>query len=482
MKKILFILILALLIPFSGVSQKYVGIQSLYTNINETEEIDEMDDERGNVWLTWAKNPVKWGHAFNDEWGPFSRFEPADLAEYAGNYITKIRFRLGNQAEFWANPRVRVYVGGSVTGPLDNLEWDYGTMVVDQEVPNYTLGTNTIVDLTNPVIINGTQEIWFGVVYYVGAGFPATNVDYTVPNISYVPYKSDLVYFGGYYDEFYSLTETVRTGYSWVQAAWIQDSCEDKATNLNINYNEECHAVLTWDAPASNPTAVYTIKRVDNHYIVDVLATGYPETTFIDTNNDPVKAYTWSVTASCVSGGTSEAISLLIQACPNCSPPYSINAQYINNCAAIQIDWSASAEAHSFDIKRNSKVIKTGLTEKTYTDETVSQNVYNTYTVVANCELGNTEASKTVSPCVGILEATKMGFSIVPNPAKGNIRISADYHFDKVEIINFLGQTVISQNNDSKVTDVNVSNLTNGIYFIRIISETRISVQKFVKN
>jgi hypothetical protein len=75
----------------------------------------------------------------------------------------------------------------------------------------------------------------------------------------------------------------------------------------------------------------------------------------------------------------------------------------------------------------------------------------------------------------------KTVFSIVPNPATNNIAITAKSDFSKVEIVNFLGQTVLSQSNDSKESRVDVSNLTNGIYFVRITSDNGTSVQKFVK-
>jgi len=479
MKKILFILTLALLIPFSGVAQKYEGIQSLKANINETEELDE---DR-NVWLTWAKDPVAYIHAWSaDEWGPFSRFEPADLAEYVGQYITRIRYRPSSTTnpefgptQFWANPEIRVYTGGSVSGVAGDLEFDYGTLKVSQRVSSYNLNSNNSVELTNPVLITGTEEIWFGVVYSYISGLPATNVDYTVPNASYQPNKSDLVYFGGDYDEFFSVTEIDRQNYCWVQAALVVNMCNGPS-NLQVNYNENCHAVLTWDAPSDNPGAVYTIKR-DNI----VLVNDHPSTTYTDLNNDPVKPYTWTVIAKCTTTGESFPATKQMPECVSCPAPNNLTFSHIEGCAAVQIVWTASPDVNAFDIKRNGALIATNLTEKTYKDYGFNPNATNNYIVIAKCALGNSETPGSIGPCVGINETSAIGFSIVPNPAKDNIRITADTNFNKVEVINFLGQTVITQNNDSKKADVNVSNLTNGVYFVRIISDNGTSVQKFVK-
>ncbi|MDR2970304.1 MAG: T9SS type A sorting domain-containing protein [Bacteroidales bacterium] len=78
-------------------------------------------------------------------------------------------------------------------------------------------------------------------------------------------------------------------------------------------------------------------------------------------------------------------------------------------------------------------------------------------------------------------EIVKPVFTIFPNPSTHLITVSAKTSFSKVEVCNFLGQTILSQQNDSNTAQLNVSSLSSGVYFVRIISNNGTSVKKFVK-
>ena len=82
---------------------------------------------------------------------------------------------------------------------------------------------------------------------------------------------------------------------------------------------------------------------------------------------------------------------------------------------------------------------------------------------------------------VGIDEYLQPNFTIIPNPATNQITISSATPFHLVEIINFLGQTVVSQSAEGNTATINVSNLNNGIYFVRVGFENGGSVKKLVK-
>ncbi|MCL2289787.1 MAG: choice-of-anchor J domain-containing protein [Bacteroidetes bacterium] len=103
------------------------------------------------------------------------------------------------------------------------------------------------------------------------------------------------------------------------------------------------------------------------------------------------------------------------------------------------------------------------------------------YQVEVNCVNGSTSPKTECYDYVSINEAVKTGFSIAPNPATNSITISADNNFHTIEIVSFLGQTVVAQPNAGNAATLDVSNLTNGVYFVRIISENGTSVKKFVK-
>jgi hypothetical protein len=82
---------------------------------------------------------------------------------------------------------------------------------------------------------------------------------------------------------------------------------------------------------------------------------------------------------------------------------------------------------------------------------------------------------------LGIKENAKPSFSIVPNPSSKNITITAANHFHTIEVDSFLGQTVYSQPHTGNKATLDVSNYPNGIYFVRIISDNGVCVNKFVK-
>lgn len=85
-----------------------------------------------------------------------------------------------------------------------------------------------------------------------------------------------------------------------------------------------------------------------------------------------------------------------------------------------------------------------------------------------NCNLGNAIADYD-------------NLSIYPNPAKEIITISlSNDNIRSIELIDFTGKKVLSQDMDieTKTNSIDVSSLANGIYFIKIKSETNTTVTK----
>jgi hypothetical protein len=135
-----------------------------------------------------------------------------------------------------------------------------------------------------------------------------------------------------------------------------------------------------------------------------------------------------------------------------------------------------------YDIYRDGKLLIDGHKENSYSDKGIEVGSHS-WMVKVNCTIGGLSVPvvKSGSCQVGVNEVVVNGFSILPNPATSKITIKADNNFNKAEIVNFLGQVVVSQNNSTETTEIDVSNLTNGVYFVRIISDNGTSVQKFVK-
>ena len=485
MKKILFILSLAILIPFIGNSQKYHGVQSL--RAESSDEVVTTDDAvAAGKWLSWTTYSGSWCQKFNnsEKYGPFLRFAVEDLTDYVCQKITKIRYKIANAQSvptiMYANPKVQIYMGGSVDfSDPDNPEYNPGNLIIEKVVDSYVLSQFNNIELATPITIPANKELWFGVIYYPEDGYPMLTIDYEKPAqlATCHPYKSDLVYFEDE-DMWLSMTELESANpISWVQGVWLEiEALCATATDLKAEYNDVCVAVLNWNAPADNPNAEYHIFR-DN---VKLTTNGpIQATTYTDDKLDITKIHTWEVKVVCTGCGLSEAASVNLPVCVSCPAPTNFVAQYINNCEAVELKWNSTGE--KFNVWRDGEKIASEIVEKTYIYAESASDKPHTWKVETVCELVNPlpSATQTVSKCVGINE-NEIIFSIVPNPATDKITITSATTINSIEVINFLGQTVISQMAGT-TNEVDIANLTNGVYFVRVVAENGTSVQKFVK-
>ena len=70
--------------------------------------------------------------------------------------------------------------------------------------------------------------------------------------------------------------------------------------------------------------------------------------------------------------------------------------------------------------------------------------------------------------------------NVYPNPATNVINVSAQ-GFEQYQLVNMLGQTVISNNLVNGNAQINVSELSNGVYFVRLINGSEVETVKVIK-
>lgn len=102
----------------------------------------------------------------------------------------------------------------------------------------------------------------------------------------------------------------------------------------------------------------------------------------------------------------------------------------------------------------------------------ITNTVFNTVVdVIPNCFLNVSENSN------------NFNFTIYPNPANDNITVfsNSNVNIGKIEILNLSGQIIQSISANSKSTTIDISSLSNGLYFIRVSAENGNSIYKFVK-
>jgi hypothetical protein len=68
-------------------------------------------------------------------------------------------------------------------------------------------------------------------------------------------------------------------------------------------------------------------------------------------------------------------------------------------------------------------------------------------------------------------------YRIYPNPVSNVLRITSKERLDYIKILNALGREVLS----SYENEIHVSNLSSGLYFVKIVSGQKEAIEKIVK-
>lgn len=90
------------------------------------------------------------------------------------------------------------------------------------------------------------------------------------------------------------------------------------------------------------------------------------------------------------------------------------------------------------------------------------------------------EFSITEKP-LSVQDLAQFGFTIYPNPAKDVINLNAQAPIEKVEVFNLLGQQVLTTHINKTSSQINVSNLTDGVYLMKTYINGVTGTYKFVK-
>ena len=88
----------------------------------------------------------------------------------------------------------------------------------------------------------------------------------------------------------------------------------------------------------------------------------------------------------------------------------------------------------------------------------------------------------TVDGILGVNDQSIEGLVIYPNPATNVLNLDAATPISNVEIVNVLGQVLISKSSNATISNIDVSALSTGNYFIKVTSENNTKVLQFLKN
>ena len=116
----------------------------------------------------------------------------------------------------------------------------------------------------------------------------------------------------------------------------------------------------------------------------------------------------------------------------------------------------------------------------------VSPSATTIYTVTGTdangCEKSTTVSQNVVS-CTGIGEQTALsGIHVYPNPTSGELSIASNNTLNKtIEVIDVTGKVISVSNSSLEVVKLNIKDLANGIYYVKIQSNNAVEVIKVVK-
>ena len=145
----------------------------------------------------------------------------------------------------------------------------------------------------------------------------------------------------------------------------------------------------------------------------------------------------------------------------------------------VTLNWDAPAEVESFIIKRNDETIAT-VTEHTYSEYVAEGGNYK-YSVFA--QIGD-QISKPESVMVqvtydGAEEVQETNFRVYPNPTNGVLNIAAGDSCFEYSLFNGMGQ-VVAKGTAQGTQQLNISDMTKGVYFLRLTSGNQVNTQKVV--
>lgn len=165
---------------------------------------------------------------------------------------------------------------------------------------------------------------------------------------------------------------------------------------------------------------------------------------------------------------------------------FSLAMQGQNDCVTLTVTPSKAKAAASYNVYRNGTLVGENVTATTFTDNLPADaSGEYCYTVSAICTNGveGEQSEDGENNCVnttGIESVIANSLVVYPNPTSSVLNISADGKFTNYEVVNLLGQVVISSEVSNSTFQVNTTSLNSGVYFIRLSGEGFTVTKKFV--
>ena len=303
-------------------------------------------------------------------------------------------------------------------------------------------------------------------------------------------YRAFITYNGmTYYGEDVTFTTTAQGQPTEPTATTLPASAVEQTTaTLNGTITNPDDVTITaqgfeWKAASA---ATYTV----------LTATGTTMTATLN-NLTPNTDYTYRAFVTTANGtqyGNNVTFTTLEEVVEPCDVPTGLTATDITK-ESIAIAWDNNAGVESWNIQytvQGGSITSATSTTNSYTITGLEQNTTYQIQVQANCGDGNlsgwSEAISVTTLIDAIPEYLLNSVILYPNPANDVVNVECtmnNVQLKGIEVIDVYGKvvrTVVGANNYSPLqTQINVSDLATGMYFVRVTTEEGVVTKQFVK-
>ena len=422
--------------------------------------------------------------------------EVAQMTAYAATYSSNVELPLGRVGVYWNRPTTAIdKIGFVLKDDAGNevISYEGGTNDLDKGL--FFIVNNSCGDEANhypPIYLNATRN---GNSAYLTWEAPEGQVNH------YYVYRDNLLYAVA---QETSYTDTEAEGFHNYYVTAVNAYGESDPSNVdNVNDEGSCEAPsnfryemttstkvkVMWDAPQSvtgymlyrraKGEEFKRIKLLTNTYYTDNLA------------SQPDNRYEYAVTAyyqanDCESSyATAEANPEMhfIEVNKSIVPQYLV-AQTDGNDVVLQ--WQEASMATTYNVYRDGEKIAEGLTESNYTDNRATVQQIQHYTVTGETDFIESSPSNEVfSDWTAMAEEiTGRQIQVYPNPTNGILTIetqNADAQMTECHVLNLMGQEVMRQVGDSGQMKLNLTELPDGTYFVKVVTANENKTIKVVK-
>ncbi len=118
---------------------------------------------------------------------------------------------------------------------------------------------------------------------------------------------------------------------------------------------------------------------------------------------------------------------------------------------------------------------------------TVSPSLSQAYNITGTNASGcstTTNVTVFVVSCTGLTNqaVTTGNINVYPNPTKGDLVIELTNKTNStIQVLDVTGRMIVEKNTSNERTELNISGLSNGIYYVRILSNNTVEVRKIIK-